>query len=164
MRIRSAQVKIHQILVIFERTNQFFFEFCITPKFQNINHLYFFNWNFIYIQKKGAYQSKNLVKFYASSRKSENLHFDEFLWSKVWARKVQKSYLSRHWRVIQNLKKVWSCGSNMTWGIWWIFTQSLKSLKISFQWALFVQSKQGLSSKNTEEIPFMTLNSDAKFE
>ena len=29
--------------------------------------------------------------------------------------------------------------SNMTWLIWWIFTQSLKSLKISFQCALFVK-------------------------
>ena len=27
----SAQVKIHQILVIFETINQFFFNFCITP-------------------------------------------------------------------------------------------------------------------------------------
>ena len=30
LRISSAQVKIHQFLIIFETTNQFFFEFCIT--------------------------------------------------------------------------------------------------------------------------------------
>ena len=44
------------------------------------------------------------------------------------------------------------------------FTQPLKSLKTSFRWALFVQSIQGLSYKNTEELSYMTLNSDAKFE
>ena len=39
----------------------------------------------------------------------------------------------------------------MIWGIWWIFIKSLKSLKIFFQWALFVQSMQGLNCRNTEE-------------
>ena len=34
----------------------------------------------------------------------------------------------------------------------------------NFRWALFVQSIQGLSYKDTEELSFMTLNSDAKFE
>ena len=58
----------------------------------------------------------------------------------VSAKKVQKSYLSWHWRVMQSLKKNWLVFSNMTWGIWWILTQPLKSLKISLWWALFVQS------------------------
>ena len=53
---------------------------------------------------------------------------------------------------------------HLTWGIWWIFTQPLKSLKISLWRALCVQSIQDLSYKNTEELPFMTLNSDAKLE
>ena len=35
-------------------------------------------------------------------------------------------------------------------------TQPIISLKISFQWALFVQSKQDLSYKNAEELSFMT--------
>ena len=41
--------------------------------------------------------AKNLVIFHASSRKSENLHFDGLLLSiayKALAKKVQKSYLS----------------------------------------------------------------------
>ena len=42
-------------------------------------------------------------------------------------------------------------------------TLKISSLKISFWWALFVQSIQGLSYKNTEELSFMTLSSDAKF-
>ena len=39
----------------------------------------------------------NLVNFHASSRKSENLHFDGILLSKVYKdldKKVQKSYVS----------------------------------------------------------------------
>ena len=47
-------------------------------------------------------------KFNRSSGKSENLHFDVLLFSityKVSAKKMQKSYLSWHWRVIQTLKK-----------------------------------------------------------
>ena len=42
--------------------------------------------------------------------------------------------------------------SNMTWGIWWIFIQPLKSPKIPLQWAIFVQNIWGgLNYKNTEE-------------
>ena len=40
---------------------------------------------------------RNLVNFHASSRKSENLHFDGLLLSKVYkvlVEKVQKSYIS----------------------------------------------------------------------
>ena len=33
-----------------------------------------------------------------------------------------------------------------------------------FGWAHFVQSIQGLSYKNTEELSFMTLNSDVEFK
>ena len=46
---------------------------------------------------------------------------------------------------MQNLKKNWLEGSVMTRGF-------------------FVQSIQGLSYKNTEELAFMALNSDEKFE
>ena len=37
---------------------------------------------------------------------------------------------------MQKLKKNWLVVSNITWGIWWIFTQALKSLRISLQWAI----------------------------
>ena len=37
-------------------------------------------------------------------------------------------------------------------------------MKNSFRWALFLQSMQGFSYKNTQILSFMTLNSDAKFE
>ena len=54
---------------------------------------------------------KNLVKFDLSTCKSPNLHFHLLLLCKVfnvWPRKVQRSYLSWHWRVMQHLKKNWS--------------------------------------------------------
>ena len=82
---------------------------------------------------------------------------------KVSGKRVQNSYLSWHFRAMQSLKKKWLVVLNMT-GISWIFTQQLRSLKISLWWALLVQSIQGLSNKNTEELSFMTLNSDAKFQ
>ena len=51
---------------------------------------------------------RNLVNFHESSRKSENLHFDQILLSKAYKdlnEKVQKSYISWCWRVMQSLKK-----------------------------------------------------------
>ena len=61
-------------------------------------------------------------------------------------------------------KENWLVVSNMTWGIWWVFTHPLKSPKRSLQWAILVQSVWGLSLKNTEKLSFMALNSDAKCE
>ena len=40
------------------------------------------------------------------------------------------SYLSWHWRVMQNLKKKWLVVWKMTWGIWQTFTRALERLKI----------------------------------
>ena len=76
-----ARIKIHQILVISETTNQFFFKFCITLSVSwDITLLYFFSWNFMYFQQKEPIKVyKNLVKFHVSSRKSEILHFDGLL-------------------------------------------------------------------------------------
>ena len=48
----------------------------------------------------------------------------------VWATKVQRSYLSWHWRVMQILKKNWLVVWKMTWEIWQIFTSPLKSFQI----------------------------------
>ena len=63
----------------------------------------------------------------------QNLHFD---WSplckvyNVWPKKVQRSYLSWHWRVMQNLKKNWLVVWKMTWGIWQIFIKTFESVRI----------------------------------
>ena len=75
----------------------------------------------------------NLVNFHASSRKSENLHFNQILLSKAYKdldEKAQKSYVSWHWRVTQSLKKNWLLIPKMTWGIWWILMRAVESVKI----------------------------------
>ena len=72
-----------------------------------------------------------LVNFHASSRKSRNLYFDEFLLSKVYKdldENVQRSYVSWHWRVMQSLKKNRFVISKMI-RIWWILIRALKILK-----------------------------------
>ena len=99
-----------------------------------------FSWNFIHFQQKETITS--------------NYKFGENF---MWAVKSLKFCIlmgSKNWLLV----------SNMTWRVWWIFTQPLKSLKICFRWVLFAQSIQGLSYKNTEELSFITLNSDEKFE
>ena len=98
---------------------------------------------------------RNLVNFHGSSRKSENLHFDGIFLSivyKVSAKKVQKSYLSWRWRVIQTLKKnlifVWK----MIWGIWWILTRTVESLKMCTLIGYFCWKYVMFELKNTEEL------------
>ena len=77
---------------------------------------------------------RNLVNFGPSTQSLKHLHFDWFLLCKlfnIWPKKVQRSYLSWHWRVMQNLKKNWLVVWKMTWEIWQIFTRALESVKIS---------------------------------
>ena len=62
----------------------------------------------------------------------KSFHFNVLLLSKVyivWAQKVQRSYLSWHWRVIQNLERNRLVISKLTWGIWQILTWALENLK-----------------------------------
>ena len=75
---------------------------------------------------------RNLVNFRASSRKSENWHFDWIALSKAYKdldEKLQKSYVSWHWRVRQGLQKNSFFVSKRTWGIWWILMRAVASLK-----------------------------------
>ena len=83
---------------------------------------------------------RNFVNFHGNSRKSENLHFHGLLLSigsKVLAKKVQKSYLSRRWRVIQTWTFVWK----MTWEIWWILMKATESLKVCTVMDYFCRKK-----------------------
>ena len=73
------------------------------------------------------------MKLHVSSCKSENLHFGGLylrIAYKVLAKKVQKTYHSWHWRVIQTLEKNWLFDWKITWGIWWILTRAVESLKM----------------------------------
>ena len=78
---------------------------------------------------------RNLANLNVISGKSKTLHFDVLLFSiacKVSAKKVQKNYLSWHWKKIQKetLKKSWLFVWKMTWENWWTLTQAVESLKI----------------------------------
>ena len=79
------------------------------------------------------------MKFHLSGQKSETLHCDGLLFSKSYKvkkkKKVQKTYLPWYWGLIQSLKKNWLVVLNVT-GIWWIFTQPLKSPKMSIRLTL----------------------------
>ena len=123
----------------------------------DITPVYFFSWNLIYFQKKEPIKVQIWWNFHGSSRKSEISHIDGLLLSKsykVSTKKVQKSYLSWHWRMMQSLKKNWLVISNMTWVIWGIFTQPLKSLKITLTWALFVHKVYRVWAKKYRGVIF----------
>ena len=75
------------------------------------------------------------------------------------------SCISWHWRMMQILKKYWLLVPKMTWQIWWILMQAVASLKI---WILMCYFSQTfilyLSHKSAEELCFITMKNDTKFE
>ena len=101
----------------------------------------------LYFLAKKLYTLRSLSKYKFGEILCEQskvwiLHFDGLLLSKSCtfsAKKVQKSYLSWHWTVIQSLKKnslfIWK----MTWKIWWILTWAVKNLKICTLMGCFCQ-------------------------
>ena len=79
--------------------------------------------------------AKNLVNFDPSTKKSKKflLWLDWSLLGKVYnglPKRVQRSFISWHWRVMHSLKKVWPVVWKMTWGICQIFIRTLESIKI----------------------------------
>ena len=93
----------------------------------------------------------------------QNLHFYLLLLCKVfnvWPKKVQKSYLSRQWRVIQNLKKNWL----VIWKMTKFSPEHLKVSKLGLWWDPLIQNRKRMSLKSTEELCVMTMKNDAKFE
>ena len=88
---------------------------------------------------KGVRQSAKVQNLDCSVGISPNLYFDRLLLLKVYkisAKKVQKSYVSWYWRVMQNLKKKRFVVSKMT-RIWWILIQMLKRFQnVYFDWFL----------------------------
>ena len=110
---------------------------------------------------------RNLVNFDPSTWSLKNVDFYWFLLCKafnVWAKKVQRSYLSWHWRLMQSLMKNWLVVWKMTWGIWQILTRALESVKMGLWWDPFVQSRKCMSLKFTEDLCFMTIKNDTKIE
>ena len=94
--------------------------------------LYFFSWNCTWFGQKEPIKVQNFRLLTAYVK------FHQILLKvyKISAKKVQRSYFSQYWRVIQNLKKNWFVVSKMR-RIWWILTRALKSLKnLDFNWLL----------------------------
>ena len=91
------------------------------------------------IWTKGAHQSARFQTSDCSHKISPNLYFDRLLLLKVYksfAKKVQRSYVSLPWTMMQNLKKNWSVVSKMI-RIWWVLTGVLNTLKnLHFHWFL----------------------------
>ena len=74
-----------------------------------------------------------VVNFHASKKKSQNLHFHWIHLSKAYKNldgKIQKSYVSWHFRAMQSFLKRWIFIPKKTWEIQWILTQPLKSPNI----------------------------------
>ena len=68
----------------------------------------------------------------------------------VWATKVQRSYLSWHWRVMHILKKNWLVVWNRQFGKF--SSEHLKVSKLGLWWDPFVQNRKGMTLKFTEEL------------
>ena len=101
-----------------------------------ITLLYFFSRNFIWFGQKEPTKMQNLrlstvhVKFHQVSTL-----ICSFCWKYIiLAKKVQKSYISWHWRAMLNLKKKWFVVSQIT-RIWSVLIRALESLKnFYFDW------------------------------
>ena len=97
----------------------------------------------------------------------KNLHFEWFLLCKVfnvWIKKVWKSYLSWHWRVMQIWRK-----TDLWFGKWHdgfgkFSPEHSKVSKLGLWWDPFVQSRKCTSLKFTEELCIMTIKNDTKIE
>ena len=97
---------------------------------------------------------------------------------KVSTKKVQKSCLSWHWRVMRSLKKNWLVVSlsSLTWRIWWIFIRSFKSQMAWRIGSTFITALKSLKNCTLTGsfcpkrifhrgyICVMTLKGDAKFK
>ena len=109
---------------------------------------------------------KNLVSFNLSTSNSQNFYFDWFLFCKVcnvWPKNVQRSYLSWHSRLMQNLKKNWLVVWKSHEECRKFLTELLKFSKLRIWWNPFIQSRQWISLNFAEELYVMTMKNDAKF-
>ena len=84
---------------------------------------------------------RNMANFHQSTWKWQNWEFDGILLSKVenvWAKNLQRSYVSWQRRMMQNLKRNWFVIWKLTWGILQILTWTLENLKnLLFNWLLW---------------------------
>ena len=97
----------------------------------------------------------------------KNFHFNGLLLIKVytaWTEKVQRSYLSWQWRVMQNLERKLLAVSKLTWEIWNILARSTGSLTNLLYNGLFSTTVYVWATKSTEKLYLIALKTDAKCE
>ena len=97
----------------------------------------------------------------------KNSHFNNLLLSKAYivcAKKVQRSYLSWHWRVMQNLTKNWLLLGKWNKEFAKFSPEHSKVSKLELWWDSFVQSRKCMSLKFTEELCVLTIKNDTKIE
>ena len=78
------------------------------------------------------YDMRNFVNFHPTIQKSKNFTLMGYFCPKYMRfelKKIQRSYLSWQWTVMQNLNSPDLAVSKMAWGIGWTFTGAPKSLK-----------------------------------
>ena len=83
---------------------------------------------------------------------------------KVWAEKIQRSYLSWHWTVMQTLNEPWPCGLEWHEELGELSLEHSKVWKIVYSSALLVHSISCFSQKISGKLCVMTLKGDEKFE
>ena len=69
-----------------------------------------------------------------------------------------------HWMLMQLLKEKWHMAWKITQGIWLIFMKAVESLKICTLIRSFCPKHIKFRRKNTEELCFLALESDAKLK
>ena len=151
MRLKSARIKIHQILISFETTNQFFFKFCMNLQCHETQLLCIFLAEILY-----AFNKRSLSRYKFTEIKSQKfgtlmVSFWHF-WSPFNIKFQLKNTEELSLLTLKSdakLKKNWLAVSNIIWGILWIFTQPLKSPKVSLWWSIFVWSIHEVCVKYT---------------
>ena len=103
-------------------------------------HRNYLSWNWIGVQdlERNRLVVSKLAKGTSqiSTRTLESLKnfcFNWLLVNKVyivWVTKMQESYLSWFWRIMQILKEKWLVVWKKTWEIWQVFTRALEIVKI----------------------------------
>ena len=127
----TAQVRFHQICNLI---GYFWWKFQLKKVWRK-----YVSWNQSVVQnlKKKLFFVLTMTRIWwiliRALKSLKNLNFDWSLLCKVynvWPKNVQRTYISWHWRVMQNLKKKWLVVWKMTWGIWQIFIRTPESVKI----------------------------------
>ena len=134
-RLLSAQVTFHEICTLIGYFRWKYIKFLLKKVWKSYGSWY----QGVQNLKKNLFFVSKITRTWwiliRAPKGVKNWPFDSSLLCKVynvWPKKVQTSYISWHWRVMQNLKKNWLVFWKMTWGIWRIFIRTLESVNNIF--------------------------------